>query len=65
MLLWEDALPGEIGGGALEDLVFHLKLPVLAAQLGQLFLLGAGQLYLAAVVVGVGLGRPVSAGTTR
>jgi hypothetical protein len=35
-LLWEDARPREIGRGALEDLVFQLKVPVLAPQHGQL-----------------------------
>src|SRR5262249_51549949 len=58
-LLWEEAFAGEVSCGALEDLVFHLKLAVLAAKLGQLLFLGTGELYLAALFVGVGLGHPV------
>src|SRR5262249_49318164 len=59
ILFRQNALPRELSRGALEDLILHLKLPVLAAQLGQLLFLRAGQLYGAAVLVGVGLGHPV------
>src|ERR1700722_18590061 len=58
-LLWENALPGEIGRGTLQYVVLQLKLPVLPAQLSYLFLLHAGRLEGAAVFVGVGLGHPV------
>jgi hypothetical protein len=35
-LLWENILPREIGSSPFQDLVLHLKLPVLPTQLDQL-----------------------------
>jgi hypothetical protein len=49
-----------VQGSTLEDLVFHLKLPVLTPQLSEFFLLRARQpRRVAAVLVDIGLGHPV------
>src|SRR5690606_31588257 len=58
-LLWEDVLPGEISRRSLEDLVFHLKLPITAPQLGEFLLLLTGQPLGVASFIGVGLADPV------
>ena len=59
MLLREDVLPGEISSGALQDLVFQLKLPRFTAEPGELLFLRADQLDRAAILVSVGLRYPV------
>src|SRR5256885_4903888 len=59
--------PGRISGRrriaeavrSLQDLILQLKLPILAPQVGKLFLLDAGQPCRAAVLVGISLGQPV------
>jgi hypothetical protein len=45
MLVWEYVLPGEVRGGALEDLHLDLEPALISARLGEFFLLLARQLF--------------------
>jgi len=57
--VWEDVLPGEVGGRPLEKLNLDLQAPLLPTELGELTPFRTGQARVGLAVIGVGLPDPV------